>query len=279
MRSDEHNRIEYQKLKMIWGAYGIHHEEFQPDVKGGFAKVDGNSDTFRIAMSLAAAIALLVLATFSIYQIQSNNPETTYTATVDGQEFLLPDSSSVTLRKGARVVLAKDFNSSDRNVDLIGEGYFKVYHDAERPFQVRSNDLTVRVLGTEFLVTTQQSATEVMLFKGKVEVVTPKSSMTLEPNESVKFDGDLTKNHDIQKGVLSWVKPDLVFENQELKEIFKVLEWHFDVEISTSESISSNRLTGHFNNQSIEEILQAIAQVHGLTLNKGSKTKYYTLLK
>ena len=33
VRSDEHNRIEYQKLKMIWGAYGIHHDKKYKGVK------------------------------------------------------------------------------------------------------------------------------------------------------------------------------------------------------------------------------------------------------
>lgn len=279
IRADHGHRVEYRKLLQIWEAYGSHHENFKANTEGKLEEVVGMSPGRISLLRVAASIAFLLLTTFSLFQYHSKTADRTYTATVDGQEFRLPDQSLVTLKKGSTIVLDDEFGGTERKVRLEGYGYFSVSHDEQRPFQVYHGDVIVQVLGTEFLINDGPSGSAIHLFNGKVEVMTPASRLTLLPNESAIFNGQLTKHDGIEKGILSWAQPDLVFEDDELREIFQMLAWYYDVEIHTSAAIGTKRLTGHFTDQSAEEILTAIAQVHGLQLKKGSKTNYYTLLK
>lgn len=59
-----------------------------------------------------------------------------------------------------------------REVYLIGEGYFEVQKNPEKPFIVHADDINVKVLGTVFNVRSypEDSEIEVSLIKGRVNV-------------------------------------------------------------------------------------------------------------
>lgn len=65
------------------------------------------------------------------------------------QEILLPDSTKVWLNAGARLEYPEKFGDS-RKVSLSGQGFFEVKQDASKPFEVKTMELNVLVLGTSF---------------------------------------------------------------------------------------------------------------------------------
>lgn len=61
---------------------------------------------------------------------------------------LLPDSSTAVLNSGSVLKYPLSYGKKERNVYLVGEGYFEVAKDKEKVFQVYAGDMKVN--GTKF---------------------------------------------------------------------------------------------------------------------------------
>lgn len=84
----------------------------------------------------------------------------------------LPDGSSIVLQPHSRISYTLAFSGSKREVYLVGEAFFEIAKDAEKPFFVYANELVTKVLGTSFSVRAYaDSATvDVAVKSGKVSV-------------------------------------------------------------------------------------------------------------
>ena len=66
----------------------------------------------------------------------------------------LSDGTSVILGPDSHLTLAKGYGETERSVELEGEAFFTVVHDATKPFTVRAGKAIVKDLGTTFSVRT-----------------------------------------------------------------------------------------------------------------------------
>ena len=64
--------------------------------------------------------------------------------------FELPDGSRITLDKESRLEYDGDFGRDERNVRLVGKGFFEVEKMPDKRFVVEMGDVQVSVLGTTF---------------------------------------------------------------------------------------------------------------------------------
>lgn len=105
---------------------------------------------------------------------------------------ILPDNSEVWLNAGSTIEFPTAFTESERLVALKGEAYFKVSHNAQAPFIVETEQMNIRVLGTEFDMKCYESETpSVALVNGSVEVIDKDKKQTLaslKPNEGAWLD-------------------------------------------------------------------------------------------
>lgn len=84
----------------------------------------------------------------------------------------LEDGSTVDLN--TRTEVSVDFSRDQRVVTLIaGQAFFRVAHDAERPFLVDSGSAQIRAVGTEFDVYRKATDAVVTVVEGKVAVTAP----------------------------------------------------------------------------------------------------------
>ncbi|HEY4151283.1 MAG TPA: FecR domain-containing protein, partial [Chitinophagaceae bacterium] len=102
---------------------------------------------------------------------------------------------SLTLTDGSRVWLNAEsslrypttFNGNQRTVEITGEAYFEVAHNAAMPFTVKkaNEDWAVRVLGTHFNINAydDETATKITLLEGSVKVTKGTASNLLRPGE------------------------------------------------------------------------------------------------
>ncbi len=118
----------------------------------------------------------------------------------------LPDGSVVTLNRRSSIAYSEDFNDGEtRAVTLTGEAFFDVKPDKSKPFVIKINDVTVRVLGTSFNVKGNDRQTEVIVETGRVEVGKADKTIQINPQEKVtvgKDDMELekeTSNNDLYK--------------------------------------------------------------------------------
>lgn len=103
----------------------------------------------------------------------------------------LADGTRVYLNADSRLTFPTSFVGPNRTVELDGEAYFDVAHDARHPFVVRTEKMETKVLGTEFYIKANvDEPQEVTLISGKVEVCTPRQHTTLTPGQQSRTDGD-----------------------------------------------------------------------------------------
>lgn len=84
----------------------------------------------------------------------------------------LSDGTTILLNSCTKVTYPSEFKDSVRVVTLVGEAYFSVASDAAKPFIVKTKDLSVRVLGTQFNISAYPSddRTIATLNRGKIQV-------------------------------------------------------------------------------------------------------------
>ncbi|MGH8177871.1 MAG: FecR family protein [Steroidobacter sp.] len=140
----------------------------------------GRRQTKRRAL-LAAALATLAIAAGGWLWQAQRYP--TYVATIGEQRsIVLEDGSVVELNSRSRVRVR--FTERERTIDLLeGQGLFRVARAPDRPFIVRSGDVLVRAVGTEFDVYRRPAGTTVTVLEGKVDVIASSRALVAAPRE------------------------------------------------------------------------------------------------
>jgi transmembrane sensor len=115
-----------------------------------------------------AAAAALVLAVVGVWQDFSPRP-TAETEIGGFRELRLADGSVVQLNTDSAV--RTRFTAEERRIELLrGEAFFDVAANPARPFIVSAGGVAVRAVGTAFNVRLRETAVEVLVTEGKVQV-------------------------------------------------------------------------------------------------------------
>lgn len=134
--------------------------------------------------ALAASIALITILSGVLGRVWLYRADTYSTGIGEQRTLVLADGSTVVL--DALTTVGVRFSKTARVVDLIkGQAYFHDTYDPGRPFEVRSNEATIRAIGTQFNVQTQQDGVVVTVVEGKVAVAEP--SQMENPDTSARI--------------------------------------------------------------------------------------------
>lgn len=128
----------------------------------------------------AAALAASLLLTVLLWPWWRPDPAPLSVATAPGRSrvLTLDDGSVLTLNGGSRVRV--QLREQRREVALeAGEVFFKVAHDAQRPFEVTLGPTRVRVLGTVFNLARDGATSELSVYSGRVEIVSGQARQVL----------------------------------------------------------------------------------------------------
>lgn len=224
----------------------------------------------------AAAVLLLMLASSlylaSIARRPSADLIQQYVPIAETGCFLLPDGSQVQLNSKSTLLYPQNFSGKTRSVYLIGEANFKVAHDKKHPFIVKSADLQVTALGTEFNVSAypDNPVTEATLISGsiRVEYDNLQSSEILKPNEQLAYNR-IDKNRlrliPDMNDVTAWQRDELVFKEMTLTDIIRVLERKYPYQFEYSlNSLGNDKYTFRFREKAaLPEVMDIIESVVG----------------
>ena len=184
-------------------------------------------------------------------------------------ELELSDGTHIHLNAGSSLKYPINFiKGQDRRIFLEGEAYFDVAKDPNHPFIVSAGALDIRVLGTEFNVSSYTGVEDVntVLVEGSVAIYkdgdtyNEKSSTHLTPGHIATW-SNVDKNISIDEvdtsEYTSWIDGKMIFKRRTFKEIIQVLERHFDIEIVNNyDSLNSQRFLASFDTENIEQILE-----------------------
>jgi len=215
----------------------------------------------------AAMIILALAIPFTYWIAQKPRPAADTFTTVtcafgDKTSIILPDSSQVWLNSGSKITFNNNFKEGSRQLFLEGEGYFSVKKDADNPFCVNTDNLNVKVLGTEFNLKAypDEADVAVTLVSGSLQVKNGELAEMITPGQKLlykKDDQTLTvENLSDLAPETEWTHGRLVFRNTSLEELERKLERWFDVEIEfADETVKNRRFSGTLERESILEVI------------------------
>lgn len=174
----------------------------------------------------------------------------------------LHDGTKIFLNSGSSITYPNKFIADkNRIVTLDGEAYFEVTKNKKQPFIVKTSSLNVRVLGTEFCLSSYKTDkfNSIALVEGSVAVSKAtksqdklSKSILLKPGKKATINNTsnekiVTKSiADISK-YTSLKRKEIIFKNDKFIDIIKTLERNFNVKIvSENANLNSKEFTGKF---------------------------------
>ncbi len=251
------------------------------------------------ALKVAAASAILILGCYFFLSKPGEKPQPNMAQNVksfmaiDGEKkkLQLPDGTVVTLNSGSKINIDKGYGIKNRDVDLSGEAFFDVMHNAEIPFIVHCSDMDVKALGTAFNVQAYpgEDHTEASLVRGKIEVTLLKDNnrkVILHPDQKVewrKLKGisnqavgkvrraektvsmelvkPLTKTITGDTKEIAWTDSKLIFDDESFGNIAVMLEHWYGVKVFfDSESLKAYRFTANFEKEKLDAVLNYLKE-------------------
>jgi len=184
------------------------------------------------------------------------------TAVGEQRALQLSDGSTVLLNTGT--TLSVDFSATRRTLTLHhGEAYFKVAKDAERPFEVQTDDGRVRALGTAFEVRQLDRDMTVTVYEHAVRVAFSQGATIerLREGEQVEFDaGRVSPVATVNlKQTQAWRDHRLVFRDLPLAQVVAELNRYRPGNILiVNEKLKRHRVTGVFDPREPDAALAVI---------------------
>lgn len=186
----------------------------------------------------------------------------------------LPDGSRAHINSGTTLLYPDVFRGETRTVYLIGEADFKVKKNPNRPFIVRSANMAVTALGTEFNVEAYPEDEEIVatLIDGKVSVNCHGESQDdyiLTPGQQVIYNRKTNESRKVNAAdieeVTAWQRGRLVFRGNTMPEIVNALERRYGVLFQYSTDLfSGDKYNFSFERDAtLPEVLNVIKIVTG----------------
>lgn len=176
----------------------------------------------------------------------------------------LSDGTKVFINSDTRVVYPTVFGSDKREILVDGEVYLDVHKDASCPFIVKTKELDVKVLGTQFNVCSygKGKIASVVLVEGSVEVTSEGGKSLLRPNQLVEIeDGKATIQHVDVSGYVCWKDGLMLLSDQEVGEVFEQLSRYYGCTIRYDAETGKIPISGELDlRTNVQEVISLICQ-------------------
>jgi transmembrane sensor len=194
------------------------------------------------------------------------------TPTGERTTITLADGSTVWLNTASRLHYPEKFDGHTREVHLDGEAFFNVQSNPEKPFIIHLPDGQIRVLGTSFNVKAyrEDKQIETTVVSGKVAYIRYGKGL-MAKNDTVIIVPDYQviqspKTREIKPlpvtsaHAKAWTEGKLIFTATPLDQAARTLERWYGIPVTLADPRLANcRLTGTFQDQSLEEVMTLIA--------------------
>lgn len=154
----------------------------------------------------------------------------------------LPDGTKVWLNAESSLHYPLTFAGNERLVEMTGEAYFEVAHNAALPFKVKVANQVVEVLGTHFNINayTNEPSVRTTLLEGLVRISKGNSQEFIHPNEEASVSNN-SANIKINKvdaqNAIAWKNGYFSFHNADLKTVMRQLSRWYDIDVVYDKNI------------------------------------------
>lgn len=296
LQSDERNVQTLRKITIYWKYHLDNVEKEKQEVRSRLRllmadenqnqliKQSSGTRVLWIAASIAVICSVLLLGVYRLSQpAQDSAIELTRLiekVSLPGQKITttLPDGTRVKLNGDSKLIVPEKFDGLNRQVTLVGEAFFDVTRDENRPFIILTDSLKIQVLGTSFNVNAYcGELASVAVATGKVSVSNQHHQfIELEPSEMTIMQGATLQRSNLKgdQDPFGWTKQRLVFEDESIENVLKKVSRWYGVRIEILSMIATDkRYTASYNNPTIQEMMEVLSYVYDFKYKFNEKEK------
>ena len=199
-------------------------------------------------------------------------------STAKGETFVtqLEDGTLAWLNAGSSIHYPVSFTGSQRIVEITGEVYFEVAHNASKPFHVKvlrqaqdGNPIDIQVLGTHFNVNAynDEEIMKTTLLEGSVKISAGDKIKILKPQQQAQVSNSADEK-DIRvisnvntDEVIAWKNGFFNFEGVDIPAALRQVARWYNIEIVYEGEIPTDKFVGGLErNLSLSEALKVLEQ-------------------
>lgn len=208
------------------------------------------------------------------YQIKADAPAgiNTISTPRGGQyQLILVDGTKVWLNAASSITFPTQFNGAERKVEIIGEAYFEVAKNANKPFKVKSKNQVIEVLGTHFNVNTydDEDADKTTLLEGSVSIskitngtLQTAGSKILKPGQQASVSGNQSQiNVTVadEDEAVAWKNGYFKFNKADIQTIMRQVSRWYNVDVEYKGEMNKDLFVGKINrSEHVEEVLSIL---------------------
>jgi ferric-dicitrate binding protein FerR (iron transport regulator) len=194
----------------------------------------------------------------------------------------LEDGSTIILNAESTLVFPSEFGPGERRVKLLGEAYFDIVEDIDRPFIVETGDLTVVARGTAFNIRKygDMGETYVALVDGNIEIDDATGRgffqpLSLKSGEGLAFNrqtGEVKRNYFNLKEQTAWKDGILYFNEEDFSSVIARLERWYGVSIEPGNLVDEDwNFSGEYNHEYLINVLLGLSYSKDFTFEISGK--------
>lgn len=150
-------------------------------------------------------------------------------------QLTLSDGTKVWLNAESSIRYPLSFNGKERNVEITGEAYFEVVHNAKHPFKVLVKNQVIEDLGTTFNINAYKANVTTTLLSGSLRVHLADRSALLKPGQQARVDNAIHLRYAVNtEAITAWKNGLFQFDNADLQTIMEQIGRWYNVAVAYS---------------------------------------------
>jgi len=177
---------------------------------------------------------------------------------------VLADGTKVWLNSKSSIKFPTAFNGNKREVEIIGEAYFEVVHNASNPFTVKAGNQIVEDIGTAFNINSygDEPNIKTTLVRGSAKVSANGIDKILVPGQhSLVTSQSIVLQDADSEAETAWINNKFIFHSLELHNAMRQLSRWYNIKVIYDYNPKNVLLGGRFSNTNdINKLLKAFEQ-------------------
>ena len=191
---------------------------------------------------------------------------------------VLADGTIATLDAASSIKYPVAFIGNERKVEITGQVYFEVVHDASKPFRVTVKGETIEDLGTHFNINAydDEPAIVTTLIEGGIKVNKDSQSALLKPGQeavTIHAVGKIVVRKANVQQAIAWKDGLFRFDQTELKTLMRQVSRWYDLDVVYQGNVANDEFDGQIpRDVKLSQLLKILAsnQIHFEIENNGT---------
>ena len=292
LEKDPENRVIFDRGNELWQETSVHVKFNNCNTDASWMKISSRLGfvknnfksvavlgkiKFRILIAAATLTCLVTIGGLSLWvseilSFQQATTASTSTTVVTGKgekaSIYLADSTEIILNSSSTLRYDGKYNAEERVVKFSGEAFFNVKTNAEKPFIVQLEQMTIVATGTRFNVFSfsDENRMETTLEEGIIKVaIKGREPINLKTGQQVVYyrnTNEILVRDVHTETYTSWKENKLRFMDTPFEEVLRKVARRYNVKfIITDSELLDLKYTATFIDESVEDIMQLLKAV------------------